>query len=139
MSEGFLDRYGNNIGPAQRSHVAELFLLNQFYRLQAESRCQHAIIRRWRSATLNVSEHRHTRFNAGLLLDLGAEPVPDAAQLRVAELVNVAAFRENLMGFIRRRAFGNDDNCELTAAINTFTNQGTDLIEVEFPFRARVP
>src|SRR5438876_10518543 len=108
--------------------MAELFVLNEFYCLQAEACCQHAVICRWCSAALDVSEHCHTRFNARPLLDLDAEPIPDATQLRVTELVNVAALGENLMGFIRCRTFGNDDDCELTAAIDAFTNEGTDLI-----------
>ena len=62
-------------------------LVRGVHRGEPEAGGQHAVERGRRAAALDVAEHGGARLEAGALLDLALEPLPDPAEPRVAELV----------------------------------------------------
>src|SRR2546428_12016021 len=116
--ECFFNGTCHDLGPAQGSHVTELFLLDQFDRFEAKPRRKNTIVRRRRSTALEMSQHRDARFDPRLLLDEGSNPIADSTQLRVREFIDVAGFREHGVRFIRCRTFVNDNGGKFTSTIN---------------------
>ena len=99
--------------------------------LHAEARRQHAVVGGRRAAALDVAEDRHTRLEAGALLDLALELDRDAAEARVAERVGLAAGRRDAAAVARHRALGDDDDRERRPARVAALDALADLVDVE--------
>src|SRR6266571_2423877 len=132
--ECFFNGNCHDLGPAQGSHVTELFLLDQFDRFEAKPRRKNTIVRRRRSTALDMSQHRYARFDPRLLLYEGSKPIADSTQLRVTEFIDVAGFREHVVRFIRRRPFGNDNDGKFPSSVDALADQGTYLVHIELSF-----
>ena len=65
-------------------------------RREAEAGREHAVAGGRGAAALDVAEHRGAGLEPGPRLDLALEPVPDPAEARVAELVELSSGRERL-------------------------------------------
>src|ERR1043166_2447011 len=89
-------RHVDDLEPGERNHPPPLPLAHEVDGLQAVARRDQAVERRRRPAALDVAEDGHAGLEAGALFDLLRDPVPDAAQLLVAELVLLAARRREL-------------------------------------------
>src|SRR5205823_5590717 len=81
---------------AQRRHLPELARVRECRCLEAVAGREHAVARSRRTAALHVAEHGDAGLEAGALLDLAAEQLPDAAvcERHVSELVDLAGVFE---------------------------------------------
>src|SRR5439155_26967050 len=86
--------------------------------------------RRGRSAALDVSEDRDAGLEPGAVFDLLGDPVADAAELLVAELVLLSR-RSRDLASDGLRALRDDDDGELLALLLAGLNRGADVVDVE--------
>src|SRR3989454_12568679 len=118
LIERLFDWHGHDFRAAEGSHVTELFFADQLDGFDTEPGCKNPVVGCRRAAALDVAENGHPGFDSGLVFDLFSKPVPNSAKLGVTELIDVTAFRENLMGFVGRSAFGNHNDGKLAAPVD---------------------
>jgi hypothetical protein len=101
---------------------------------EAEPRRQDAIERRRSAATLHVAEHGGARFHPLPPGYLRLQPVTDATEPRMPELVGRGA-RLGDTPVDGHRALCHDDDRESPAALRPPANMRADLFELEGPLR----
>ena len=113
----------------ERHHRAELASSDEFDRLAAEPRRQHAIEARRRAAALQVTEHDRARFLAGHLASASqtCAPMPPSRSTRPS----CASSTQRPPAALRERAFGDDDDAELGAPAVALAQPLRDDVEVE--------
>ena len=102
----------------------------------SERRGQHAVEGGRRAAALGVPEHGRARLVAGAPLDLALEPLSDAAQPGMAELV-LAAGDQLHRALHRDGALGHDHDREVAPALVAAPDQPAHLLDVERPLGDR--
>ena len=98
----------------------------------AEPRREDAVIRRGRTAALDMAENHRSRLEPGSALDLTLELLADPPQPHVAELIlpRLDGLHRPLL---RHRALGGDDDREEPPAGVAPADQPADVVEVERP------
>src|SRR5690606_24371138 len=74
------ERHRPDVRRVERDHAVVLSPAQELDGHRAEPRGEHAVEARGRAAALQVAEHHRTRFLTGQLLELGRDPMPDAAE-----------------------------------------------------------
>ena len=102
-------RHPDDVGAAQRHHLAPVALVDRVDRLQAEPGGEHPVERGRRATALDVAEHDRAGLLAGLRLELLGQPLADAAEADVAERVELLVVQHHL-AVERLRALGDHDD-----------------------------
>ena len=119
--------------PRSAGIMPQLLLVRGVDGRQAEAGGEHAVEGGRRAAALDVAEHGGAGLEARARLDLALEPLPDAAEARVPELVRRRPRRTSIVPSFGSGALGHDDDREVAPARVPAADQPADLLDVERP------
>src|SRR6267378_3172595 len=114
-SDGFGQRDGNNLVPAQRRHLPEFAAVHHVDGTQSVARGQYAVESAGRSAPLDVAENNRARLEASPLFDFLRQYRADSAQAGMPEFIQ-ACCRLSLVAPRKLRAFGCHHDAEVSSA-----------------------
>src|SRR5687767_5088215 len=115
----------------QGGHRPPTPLVGGVDRGQPQPRGQHAVRGGGRPPALDVAQHGGPGLEAGALLDLALEPVADASQAHVPELVCLLATGAGVQAAARHRALGHHHDREIASAGVAPAQRAAHLAHVE--------